>query len=1295
MSSVYRAVHVDLGHEVALKVLPTDMAKNPIVLQRFLREARSAETLEHPNIVSIYDRGIDQGLHYLVLEYVHGSDLHDYVQRRGPLSAAEAIDVVKQVAEGLRFAGVRGLVHRDIKPSNIMRSDTGEIKITDLGLALQSGFEDERVTREGTTVGTVDYMAPEQARDSRAASLQSDMYSLGCTCYYLLTGIPPYPGGDIIDKLTRHAKSPPPDVRDLRPDIPGALAAIMLRMMAKRPEDRFESFEQLIEALDGISVDHDTGSPGALLVPLDTSADRSDGARSVWSAVPSGASAASTRPPSSIPEISLANLPPELAEDEPVSTFVRSTGNEPAATFPRPGGDPVPLPRVRGLQPLATEDIPSSSRSTGAWVALSVALGAVFVFSVIVIDRVVRSSPSVDSSREQPAPLPEDGPPLPRIAKPALPPHPSVAVTTRRDLPSVPAPTPAHPPEVKPTADWTEPEDSDAISRGSVSYSAETLKKYLPDWALAPIPAKVDGPLIRVRRVAGSREPSIVSSLRMALDETKGTIEIADEGPFLINDFRPAGETRLVRAREGYRSIIRVDRPLLDVVRKLPGVISLEGKNLILDSLDIIVSVRDLPATQACLFSCTGANLTVRNCTITVVNQGSQPFSLVRAEASPSRGSRVRFERSLVRGSFSSGFDMGKGAVDLAVRETTFLGSQGPLVRSLEPDRVAERRFSSIGSILACRGPGFELREANGEVRKARPFVIRTFDTVFGRFQGAGIASVIASSTPLAGARDRVDWLGDRNLFSGWKGFYASGFEHTLLIPSLAAFRSTWNESDQTSREILAPWPQPAHLGQAVPADLGPFIPGREAALKEVPLPRPFLGAKTLWTFPEPVVPVPSLLDESTNPRSRTPVDSRLMVRLPGKQQPHTTVFDQHEQARSADGSTTELVFDTEEDRWHGDLGAFLRSELTDSVKHARIKVVGSGPHRTSPVRLLDGLVLEVVVEAPAKPEAEWLSWSPEPESRGSALLELHGGTLVLSQLRLRADESATLGSLIHVENGDLLLRRCQLVASSKAETGASPLLSFKAATTRPRPPLLDSSLFTSQRDRPVCIVDDSLLITEGAAVRAELGRGLLSLRQTAISAGTDAIELVPASVARDRFVCDLVLDRCTVASQSNIIRLGNWPGRSPGPDRPWLVTTRNCAFMGSYDRRASDTTLLRVDEDAMAHGSLFWQGTGDALEVDAFTAVDNEPASYRPRDVAFQWVYLWGANHMRDITGPHAGSNLPSVRLVDRLKPGRIEPSDLILDPDYHPGRSQLDVGADLSRQGVSRRTAAGGRRR
>src|SRR6185312_4800961 len=157
------------------------------------------------------------------------------------------------VATGLQFAASRGLIHRDIKPANLLISPAGLVKIIDLGLALNAEAEDERVTRDGTTVGTVDYMPPEQARDSRATSEKSDMYSLGCTLYYLLTGSAPFAGGNLADKLARHCTEPAPDPRKLRPEVSAALAALTRRMMAKRPENRFGSYAELIGALDAAS----------------------------------------------------------------------------------------------------------------------------------------------------------------------------------------------------------------------------------------------------------------------------------------------------------------------------------------------------------------------------------------------------------------------------------------------------------------------------------------------------------------------------------------------------------------------------------------------------------------------------------------------------------------------------------------------------------------------------------------------------------------------------------------------------------------------------------------------------------------------------------------------------------------------------------------------------------------------------------------------------------------------------------------------------------------------------------
>ena len=238
--------------------------------------------------------------------------------------------------------------------------------------------------------------------------------------------------------------------------------------------------------------------------------------------------------------------------------------------------------------------------------------------------------------------------------------------------------------------------------------------------------------------------------------------------------------------------------------------IVLEGKSLMLDSLDIIVNVGRLPAAQDVLFSCIGADLTVRNCTITLVNPANQPFTLVRAEGSAVRGSRIRFDNTLVRGAVSSGFDLGKGTVDVAVRGSVFLGSQGA-------DRPRRgRRLAGGPSVLGGRQrarrsrPGLRLSAGSaGDGPRPRPLVVRSFDTVYGRFQGAGIASVIAADNARAGPSESVDWLGEQNLFCGWKGFFASGEDRTIRIPNLAAFRSTWNGSDGSSAEISSPWPQP------------------------------------------------------------------------------------------------------------------------------------------------------------------------------------------------------------------------------------------------------------------------------------------------------------------------------------------------------------------------------------------------------------------------------------------------------------------------------------------------------
>jgi len=191
MGEVYRARDVELDRDVALKVLPGRHADNPACVERFRREARLAARLTHKHIVTLYDWGQDGGTWFLALEYVDGVDLHSYIAARGRLDPQEACVIMVQAAKALDHAFAQGITHRDIKPSNFLLTRSGNkvrVKLTDLGLARAVSDEEFRVTRDGTTVGTIDYLAPEQARDSAAADIRSDIYALGCTLYHMLAG---------------------------------------------------------------------------------------------------------------------------------------------------------------------------------------------------------------------------------------------------------------------------------------------------------------------------------------------------------------------------------------------------------------------------------------------------------------------------------------------------------------------------------------------------------------------------------------------------------------------------------------------------------------------------------------------------------------------------------------------------------------------------------------------------------------------------------------------------------------------------------------------------------------------------------------------------------------------------------------------------------------------------------------------------------------------------------------------------------------------------------------------------
>jgi serine/threonine protein kinase len=250
MAAVLRARDTQLDRFVALKILPPDMAQDAENVRRFHQEARAAARLDHENIARVFYCGEDQRLHFIAFEFVEGVNLRVLLDQRGRLPVAEAVRIILQIATGLEHAASRGVVHRDVKPSNIIISANGRAKLVDMGLARSlEPHHDGGVTQSGVTLGTFDYISPEQALEPREADSRSDVYSLGCTFYHMLTGQAPVPEGTAAKKLHHHQHLSPVDPRQLNPEIPDEVAAVLARMMAKDPKDRYQRPVHLVQHL--------------------------------------------------------------------------------------------------------------------------------------------------------------------------------------------------------------------------------------------------------------------------------------------------------------------------------------------------------------------------------------------------------------------------------------------------------------------------------------------------------------------------------------------------------------------------------------------------------------------------------------------------------------------------------------------------------------------------------------------------------------------------------------------------------------------------------------------------------------------------------------------------------------------------------------------------------------------------------------------------------------------------------------------------------------------------------------
>jgi len=349
---VYLARHEVLGKRFAIKVLPQACADDPVVIERFRREARAAAILDHPNVVQVYDFREEGGLNYIVMEYIEGPTLQQLLHRRSRLAVATACEYARQAALGLQHAHENGLVHRDVKPGNLMVDATGTVKVLDLGLARyqpDAEKDGESLTRKfnsNQVLGTSDYLSPEQALSLHDVDGRADIYSLGATLYALVTGQPPFPDGSVAKKLMLHQTATPTPAHALRPEVPEDLSDLIAKMLAKKPGDRFPSAGVVALALARWS---EVTSPSMLQPSNRTLCDiRIDPAANLFG----GTTGAIGRP---------GGLAPDTVMASDGDTISLNPGKKPKPQRVTRPTEPAPAPSDREAE--ATEPLPERSRS--------------------------------------------------------------------------------------------------------------------------------------------------------------------------------------------------------------------------------------------------------------------------------------------------------------------------------------------------------------------------------------------------------------------------------------------------------------------------------------------------------------------------------------------------------------------------------------------------------------------------------------------------------------------------------------------------------------------------------------------------------------------------------------------------------------------------------------------------------------------------------------------------------------------------------------------------------------------
>lgn len=832
MGQVYLAKHRRMGRLVAIKVLSTKIKKESTIA-RFQHETQAASRLSHPNIVAAFDAGEADGVHYLVMEYAKGADLKHIIQSRGPLAVAEAVDYVRQVALGLAYAHQEGIIHRDIKPSNLLLGDDHVIKVLDLGLArIDDDNSDEgrnRLTTTGSVMGTMDYMAPEQAVDAKRADARSDIYSLGCTFYYLLTGEIPYACDALIQKILAHRSGPIPDLRTKRSDVPAGIVAAFEKMVAKDPAARFQTMSEVAEALQPVRELQPVPVAAVVAMPAVAvpAAAMSPAAMSP-AAVPAAAvpAAAEISTKSVLDGSSVETALPVRAKVSAASTIVKQARSETLTDIravPEPGG--------RGLNRTSTR------AGIAAVVVVLVLAGAWLLVSnrgEKAGDATANKKPAKTESAQDDegesslsetivvstaAPAQE----APEAATPAMPAADSAATAT--PTPAVEqASTPATPPSTE--------QPAPAAATPSTAQPAPAATP--PPNATPAAPSQPTQTLI-----VGTR-PEDVPDLRTAFDRARpgDTILIRHRGPLDFDPVDLTGKTPLTikgATEKGvdFWPIIRQASLRLDEKpEKRPALFRGETLDLTLEKVHLALAGMKRHDLDA-VFSLGSGRVNILDCTVTVgaqrtsVEDPGPPIPLVRVADKSAGPVEVSLRQSLLRGEPLRSCVVAADApsVTVSADHVAWAGGAGPWI---DLGDMRGTLSATLDHATIYNAVGL-LRWHDETVMPTRPVPAATIRCQQSLFVGANPGQHVlidwktgasASGLADAAATGVFVWEGDGNVCHRFAGYFREGTKPAALT----AWRSLWNQTSATFHREADPmfrvWPERTVLQETTAWDL-------------------------------------------------------------------------------------------------------------------------------------------------------------------------------------------------------------------------------------------------------------------------------------------------------------------------------------------------------------------------------------------------------------------------------------------------------------------------------------------